>query len=100
MHFLLIYDVATDYLQRRAAYRAAHLAHARAAVDRGELLLGGAAGDPPDSAVPLFQADDDGPVRRFAECDPCVLEGVVTGWTVKPWTTVVAATASHRVPLR
>jgi uncharacterized protein YciI len=98
MHFLLIYDVATDYLQRRAAYRAAHLAHARAAVDRGELLLGGAAGDPPDSAVLLFQTDDDGPARRFAECDPYVLEGVVTGWTVKPWTTVVGAAASHRLP--
>lgn len=98
MHFLLIYDVATDYLQRRAAYRAAHLAHARAAVDRGELVLGGAAGDPPDSAVLLFQADDDGPARRFAEHDPYVLEGLVTGWTVKPWTTVVGAAASQRLP--
>lgn len=74
MHFLLIYDVAADYMQRRAA------------------------GDPPDSAVLLFRADDDGPARRFAERDPYVLEGIVTGWTVKPWTTVVGAEASQRVP--
>lgn len=100
MHFLLIYDVATDYLQRRTAHRAARLARARAraAADRGEPVPGGAAGDPPDSAVLLFQADDDGPARRFAEHDPYVLEGLVTGWTVKPWTTVVGAAASHRLP--
>lgn len=100
MHFLPLHEVATDHLRRRAAHRAIHLAHAQAAVDQGKRVPVGAAGNPPDSAVPLFQADDDGPVRRFAECDPCVLEGVVTGWTVKPWTTVVGATASHRVPLR
>lgn len=94
MHFLLIHEVATDCVQRSAA----HLAHAQAAVDRGELVLGGAAGDPPDSVVLLFDAAADGPARRFAECAPCVLEGVVTGWMVKPWTTVVGAAASHRLP--
>lgn len=69
-------------------------------MDRGELLLGGAAGDPPDAAVLLFQAAADGPARRFAECDPYVLEGVVTGCTVKPWTTVAGAAANRRVSLR
>lgn len=98
MHFPTIHEVATDHLQRRTAHRAARLARARAAADRGEPVPGGAAGDPPDSAVLLFDAAADGPARRFAECAPCVLEGVVAGWTVKPWTTVVGATASHRVP--
>lgn len=102
MHFPPIHEVATDHLQRRTAHRAARLARARAraAADRGEPVPGGAAGDRPDSAMPLFQADDDGPARRFAESDPCVLEGLVTGWTVKPWTTVAGAAANRRVSLR
>ncbi len=100
MHFLPLHEVATDHLRRRTAHRAARLARARAAADRGEPVPGGAAGDPPDSAMPLFQADDDSPARRFAESDPCVLEGVVTGCTVKPWTTMAGAAANRRVSLR
>ena len=47
MHYLLFYDVVEDYAARRMALRAAHLAHARAAVERGELVLGTLApGDP------------------------------------------------------
>ncbi|WCE05780.1 YciI-like protein [Pseudoxanthomonas sp. JBR18] len=99
MHFLLLYQTAPDYLQRRPLHRAAHLAYAQAAVARGELVLGGAVGDPPESALLLFQGEDDSAARRFAEGDPYVVEGVVTGWTVKPWTTVVGPDAAHRVSL-
>ncbi len=42
MHYLLIYDYVPDVLTRRGQFRAAHLALAWQAVDRGELLLGGA----------------------------------------------------------
>lgn len=100
MHFLPLHEVATDHLRRRAAHRAIHLAHAQAAVDQGKRVPVGAAGNPPDAAVLLFQAAADGPARRFAECAPCVLEGVVTGCTVKPWTTVAGAAANRRVSLR
>jgi uncharacterized protein len=94
MHFLLIYDYVPDYLTRREPLRAAHLLLAKAAVARGELLLGGAAGTPPDSGVLLFQAGSDEVPRRFAEADPYVSEGLVSGWTVKPWHTVVGALAT------
>ena len=57
MHYLLFYDVVPDYVERRAAYRAEHLALAKAAVARGELILGGALGDPIDQAVLLFSGD-------------------------------------------
>ena len=43
-HFLLLYDVAPDYLARRAEFREAHLAKAWAAHARGDLVLGGALG--------------------------------------------------------
>ena len=42
MHYLLLYDVVPDYVERRAALRAEHLALAQAAHARGELVLGGA----------------------------------------------------------
>jgi len=42
MHFLLFYEVVADYAERRVPLRAAHLALARRAVERGELVLGGA----------------------------------------------------------
>ena len=35
MHYLLIYDVSSDYLERRAEFRGAHLKLAWAAAERG-----------------------------------------------------------------
>lgn len=99
MHFLLIYDTAPDYLARRGQFRREHLMYAQAAVARGELVLGGAVGEPADSALLLFQGDSDAAARTFAEGDPYVRNGVVVGWTVKPWTTVVGDTASQQVTL-
>ena len=42
MHYLLFYDVIPDYATKRTPYRGAHLAYAQQAVNRGELILGGA----------------------------------------------------------
>lgn len=99
MHYLLIYDTAPDYLARRADFRREHLGYAQAAVDRGELVLGGAVGDPPVSALLLFQGESDAAARAFAEGDPYVRNGLVTGWMVKPWTTAVGTCASQQVRL-
>lgn len=96
-HFLLCYDVAPDYLERRALYRDAHLAHAWAAAARGELVLGGALADPVDGALLLFDAAGPEVAEAFAAADPYVREGVVTRWRVRPWTTVVGAQAATPV---
>lgn len=93
-HFLLIYETAPDYLARRGAFRADHLAVAQAAVERGELLLGGALADPVDSAVLLFAGENDQGAIAFAQEDPYVLNGLVVSWCVREWATVVGATAS------
>jgi len=89
VHWLLRYDVTDDYTERRVPFRADHLAHARAAHERGELLLAGALADPADGAVLVFTADGPDVVEAFAREDPYVREGVVTGWTVRRWTVVV-----------
>jgi uncharacterized protein YciI len=98
MHYLLMYDVADDYLERRTAYRGEHLALARAAHQRGELVLGGALADPADGAVLLFKGDSPAAAERFAASDPYVLNGVVTRWRVRTWTTVVGDDPAVVVP--
>lgn len=89
MHYLLIYDVVPDYAERRGPLRAAHLALARAAHTRGELVLGGALADPIDGAVLLYRGDSPAAAEAFAAADPYVLNGLVTRWRVRAWTTVV-----------
>ena len=89
MHWLLFYDVADDYLERRVPFRAEHLAHARAAFDRGELVMAGALAEPPDGAVLIFRADSGETADAFARADPYVREGAVTAWRVRRWVMVV-----------
>jgi uncharacterized protein YciI len=97
MHYLLIYDLSDDYLERRAGWRDEHLKLAWAAAARGELQLGGALGEPTDSAVVLFTGDSPAVAEAFANADPYVREGLVTRWRVRPWTTVVGEHASNPV---
>ncbi len=89
MHYLLFYDVVDDYVTRRVPLRDAHLALARAAVARGELVLGGALAAPVDGAVLLFKGSSPDVAAVFARSDPYVLNGLVKAWRVREWTTVV-----------
>lgn len=97
MHYLLFYDVAPDYLERRAAYRDAHLQLAWNAQVRGELLLAGALAEPVDGAVLLFQGDSPAVAEQFARNDPYVRNGLVIAWRVRLWTTVVGQDAATPV---
>jgi len=94
MHYLLFYDVVADYETRRAAFRGLHLAHARKAIERGDLVLGGALANPIDGAVLLFTGSSPEVARNFAASDPYVTSGLVTKWRVREWTTVVGKDAA------
>lgn len=98
MHYLLFYDVVPDYAERRVPFRAEHLALARAAAERGELILGGALADPIDGAVLLWECDSPEPVEAFVAADPYVKNGLVTAWRVRAWTTVVGDRAVVKLP--
>lgn len=98
MHYLLIYDVVPDYAERRTPFRAEHLGLARAAVERGEMVLGGALADPVDGAVLLFRGDSPAAAEAFVAADPYVRHGLVTRWRIRPWTTVVGALAESPLP--
>jgi uncharacterized protein YciI len=97
MHYLLTYELADDYLQRREQFRAEHLTLAWDAVERGELLLAGAAGEPADSALLVFTIDSPAIAESFAAADPYVRHGLVKRWTVRKWHTVVGELASTPV---
>jgi uncharacterized protein len=97
MHYLLMYELADDYLERRPEHRNAHLALAWAAAERGELLLAGAIADPVDNALLLFQGDSPAAAEAFARADPYVQSGLVKHWRVRPWQTVVGEQASNPV---
>ena len=100
MHYLLFYDVVPDYAERREAHRAAHLEHARRAVARGDLVLGGALANPTDGAVLLFRGSSPKIAEVFAAADPYVTEGLVSRWRVREWSTVVGPEAAVRLPER
>ena len=97
MHYLLLYDLSPDYLERRVEFRKEHLALAWDACSRGELILGGALADPVDGAVLLFQCSSPDTVERFVAADPYVQHGLVTRWRVRPWNTVVGENATAPV---
>jgi uncharacterized protein len=100
VHYLLFYDVVEDYAARRMPFRAAHLEHGRQALARGGLVLGGAFANPVDGAVLLFQGDSPAVAETFARTDPYVLNGLVTNWRVREWTTVIGAGAAAPIPAK
>jgi hypothetical protein len=93
MHYLLFYELADDYLTRRTEFRNVHLKMGWEAVERGELVLGGALANPADGAVLLFKGESPEVAEKFASADPYVTSGIVRRWYVREWTTVVGDTA-------
>jgi uncharacterized protein len=97
MHYLLFYDFCADYLERRSEFRSAHLLFAWEAQARSELILGGAYAGPADGAALLFRCESRTVPELFAASDPYVLAGLVTGWRIREWTTVVGNDAIQPV---
>lgn len=91
MHFALEYDVVANFVERRAPFRDQHLAHVRAARDRGELFMAGAVGEPPQGALLIFRVPDASVVEAFADADPYVVQRLVTARRVRRWHVVVTA---------
>ncbi len=97
MHYVLIYELAPDYLARRPEFRSEHLALAWQSVERGEMVLGGAVGDPVESALLVFSCDSPDVPAAFARADPYVKRGLVTQWKVRSWNTVIGTDAANPV---
>ncbi len=97
MHYLLIYHLSPDYLERRGEFRNEHLALAWKAHKNGDLVLGGALQEPADQAYLLFEGDSSEAAEKFANADPYVKNGLIIKWEVRPWMTVVGDMAASPV---
>lgn len=86
---VLQYEVVDDFVTRRTAYREEHLRLVRDAHARGEIVLAGALGDPPDGGLLVFRVPTMTIAEEFARRDPYVTHGLVTKWVVRPWNVVV-----------
>lgn len=90
MHYLLFYEKVADYADRQKPFQEAHRAHCVAAVERGDMVLGGSLDNPNDgSALVLFQGDSPAVAEKFAQNDPYVTGGVISRWHVRCWDIVV-----------
>ena len=92
-YYALLYQVVEHYVERRAPFRELHLREAKAATERGELLLAGAFANPVDGALLIFRADSRDVPENFARNDPYVLNGLVAKWEVRDWTVVIGSMA-------
>jgi uncharacterized protein YciI len=89
VYYILFYKTVDNYVERRAPYREEHLAYAKAAHQRGELMMAGALDGPVDSAVLVFKGEGPSVAEDFARNDPYVKNGLITEWKVRPWTVVI-----------
>ena len=89
--WILFYDYVPNIVERRAPFRDEHLKLAREAAQRGELVLGGALGDPPDAAALVWRTADTAPIERFIAADPYVRERLVTAHQIRPYAAVVGS---------
>jgi len=89
VYYAMFYEVVIDYVERRAPFRDQHLALAKQARDRGELVMGGAFANPPDGALLVFKGESPEVAERFARADPYVSNGIVHTWRVREWTVVI-----------
>lgn len=89
MYYVLQYDYVDDILDRRVSHRDAHLALLQGYVDRGELVLGGAYADPVDGALIVFDVLGRSDVEAFVRNDPYARHGLVTRWSIRPWSVVI-----------
>lgn len=89
MYYILFYKTVDNYVERRAQFRAEHLAYAVKFHEEGKLILAGALADPVDEAILVFKGDSPAGAEEFAKNDPYVLNGLITEWRVRPWNVVI-----------
>jgi uncharacterized protein len=87
--YALFYDYVENIVERRAPFREAHLEKLRALKSEVRLLMGGALGDPPHTALIVFDVDDPAIVEEFAANDPYVVNGLVKDRRIEYWNVVI-----------
>lgn len=89
MYFILFYKTVDNFIEKRAIYRNDHLQLVKGARENQSLVMAGALADPADGAVLVFKGEDASVAEDFARNDPYVKNGLITKWSVRPWTVVI-----------
>ena len=84
---VLQYESVDDFINRRTPFREEHLRLIREAHARGEIVMAGALGNPPDGGLLVFKAATS-VAEDFARRDPYVINGLIVRWVVRPWNVV------------
>lgn len=88
-YLLLNYSYVSDILEKRGPYREAHLAGAQKKLAEGKMICAGAVGLPPKGATFFFKGASRAEVEQFVKDDAYVQNGLVTAWSIDPYTVVV-----------
>lgn len=88
MYYILFYKTVDNYIEKRAPYRSEHLDLINQAHAAGDLVMAGALAEPADSAVLVFKGDSPKAAEAFTQNDPYVKNGLISEWSVRPWTVV------------
>jgi uncharacterized protein YciI len=86
--YLLEYTYVENMVERRAPYRAEHLANAEKLVGENVIIVGGAFMPNADGALFIFQTDKD-TVERFVQADPYYRAGLIPKYKITEWNVVV-----------
>ncbi len=97
-YFAVDYEVVDRFVERRTPFRDAHLDLVRAAHARGEIVMAGAVGQPPQGALLVFKVATAAEAENFVLHDPYVVNGLVTRWLIRPWHVVVEPVATALGP--
>ncbi len=87
-HYILFYDYVEAIAERRGPHREAHLQHIASEREASRLLMAGALGDPPHGAAFVFRGASPAEIEAFAQADPYVRAGLVTGRRIERWNVV------------
>lgn len=93
--YTLTYVYVPDILEKRGPHRPGHIDLCKKLAEEGKMLLGGAFGDPPKGALFVLKASSrDFVEEAFVKNDPYVANGLVTSYSIEPWTPIVGSKAA------
>lgn len=86
--FILEYKYVENMLERRAPFRAEHLANAEKLLKDNALIAGGAFMPNADGAMFIFQGDYE-MVESFVQNDPYYKAGLIPSYSIREWSVVI-----------
>jgi len=86
--YVLQYDYVENITEKRAPYRAAHLAIFLKQMQDGNLVIGGAVDQPPTGGLIVFRNLTPKDIEEIVQQDPYYVNGLVTKYAIKPFIAV------------